>query len=364
MIRTTIAICIFFFSMTATLKADQPNCQEGFNRGYLFSKLEERFPCSQIEFDVQDSQLIVYQWDTNLSCELIKLYLEEIQDFPVVFDRSYRPDKCTRSTCKFCYQNIEEGGFLPELNPFFTTMLAQPHIIGYSAGYRCYDRVFRTDCLPVSIGDQFSLFQIKALSPHQLYFGIEVCVWAIFEAKPKSLSLINADYFVALPLTYINDRFSAKLRLFHQSSHLGDEFLLENRCIKRVNPSMEVIDLALAYNFSDQFTAFIGYSRVLRSDESFRVKPNGLYYGFNYYLNFFKLHLCNVEAVPYFAAYFNNLENNKWKTESNVAIGYQWDKLYGHKLRAFIAGHIGHSEEGQFQRKRTRYVEFKLLYGY
>jgi hypothetical protein len=257
-----------------------------------------------------------------------------------------------------------EENFLPELNPFFPTMLAQPHIIGYSAGYRSYDRVFKTDCLPISIGDQFSLYQFNTEPCSHLYLGIEACVWAIFEARAKSLSLINADYFVAIPLTYIKHGFSAKLRVFHESSHLGDEFLLEHRKIKRLNPSMEVIDLTLAYDFSPQLTAFLGFSRVLRSDDSFKIKPNGVFYGFNYYFNFYKLNVCNVEAVPYIAAYFNNVENNHWHLESNAAIGYQWDKLYGHKLRVYLEVHEGHSEEGQFSRQRTNYIALKLLYGY
>lgn len=261
-------------------------------------------------------------------------------------------------------ESFEEGGFLPELNPFFPTMLAQPHILGYSVGYRSYDKVFRSS-LPISIGDQFSIYQFKLDSScARLYFGIEACVWAVFEAKTKSLSLINADYFVALPLTYIDGRFSARLRVFHQSSHLGDEFLLEHPQLRRVNPSMEGLDLAFAYEPIDKFVVFIGSTTVFRSDDSFKVKPHNIYYGFNYFLNFAKIQLCNAEAIPYIATYFINQENNHWNFDSNVAIGYQWDKYYGRKLRIYVQGHDGYSAEGQFARKKSKYVSINLLYGY
>lgn len=184
---------------------------------------------------------------------------------------------------------FEEWDLLPEFNPFFPTMLAQPHIIGYSAGYRSHDRVFKTECLPISIGDQFSIYQFKTVSYGHLFAGIEACVWAIFEARSKSLSLINTDYFVALPLTYINKRFSAKLRFFHESSHLGDEYLLENRTIVRLNPSKEAVDFSVAYDLIDRLTVFLGYSYVLRSDDSFKVRPNSVYYGFNYLIDYFKI---------------------------------------------------------------------------
>ncbi len=260
--------------------------------------------------------------------------------------------------------SFEEGEFLPELNPFFPTMLAEPHIVGYSVGYRTYDKIFKISCLPVSIGDQFSLYQFKSVTCGSLYLGIEACVWAVFEARAKSLSLINADYYGALPLTYIYDKFSVRLRVFHESSHLGDEFLLENEEVVRVNPSMEIVDLSFAYEFNTSLTTFIGFSRVLRSDDSHAVKLNGVYYGFNCYLNCLKINFLKVQALPYIATYFANFETNNWKLDSSIAIGYQWDKYYGHKLRVYIEGHDGYSAEGQFAKQQTRYLALKLLYGY
>lgn len=258
----------------------------------------------------------------------------------------------------------EEGEWLPEMSPFFPTMLAQPHLIGYSAGYRTYDKVFKTSCLPVSIGDQFSLYQIKTPYDGQLFFGIEACVWAVFEAKTKSLSLLNADYYVAFPLTYINNSFSMRLRLFHESSHLGDEYMLDHPEIFRLNPSMEVLDMSFAYSFEETLTTFIGISKVLRSDDSFRIKPYTIYYGFNYYLDFITFKICNLDATPYIATYFANLEEKNWRLDSSIAIGYQWNKLYGHKLRLYAEAHDGVSHEGQFSKQKTRYIAFKILYGY
>ncbi len=258
----------------------------------------------------------------------------------------------------------EEGDFLPELSPFFPTMLAQPHIIGYSAGYRGYDPIFRLSTVPVSLGDQFSLYQIKTDTRGRFYFGIEACVWAIFEGRSKSLSLINADYFIAIPVTYIEDKFAMRLRLSHESSHLGDEFLLEHRNIKRFNPSMEKIDVSFSYDLTKSLTAFLGYAYVLRSDEEFKIKPNMIYYGFNYLLDFWKIEVANLEGNPYVAAYFTNFQDHKWQLDSTVAIGYQWDKLYGHKFRVYLEGHKGFSPDGQFSKRKTKYIALKILYGY
>lgn len=262
------------------------------------------------------------------------------------------------------YLPIEIARILPEAPPFFPTMLAQPHIIGYSVGHRCYDKVFKMSCIPISIGDQFSLIHFPLKGEADLFFGIEACVWAIFEARASSLSLINADYYVALPFTYIYNRFSARLRLFHESSHIGDEYLLEHPFFCRVNPSMEVLDLSLAWLLRPNFTLFAGYSRALRSDLSHQMGPNNFYYGFNYYLDYFHMNMCNVRATPYFATFFTNHQHHNWEPNISLSFGYEWNKCYGHKLRLCLEGHKGFSAEGQFSKKRTKYVEIKMLYGY
>ncbi len=364
MIHRFLLITLFAFSFQFLQADSELTAKNDFNQGYLFSKLEDRFPGQPIQIDIQGNTLIVYQFPNNQAlCQQIHLFLQQFSTYEVVFDANYIPRPI--STIDIAQEAVAiEGDWLPELSPFFPTMLAQPHVVGYSGGYRSYDKIFRLSCLPVSIGDQFSLYQFKTQLHGQLYFGIEACVWAIFEARAKSLSLINADYYIALPLTYINGKFSSRLRIYHESSHLGDEFLLEHEHIKRLNPSMEVVDLSLAYEFNNRFTGFVGYSKVIRSDDSYKIKPNGIYYGFNYYLDFYKINLCNLEASPYVAVYFMNMEDNHWKLDSSAAIGYQWDKLYGHKFRIYIEGHKGFSPDGQFSKKRTQYIALKISYGY
>lgn len=336
-----------------------------FVRGYVYSKLDDSFPDIQLDVDSETQTIIVYDWAFENEYD-IRYQLEcQFPNYTIQFNCAYQSGgtDCPMAEELALVGSFEAGGFLPELSPFFPTMLAQPHLLGYSAGYRSYDKVFKSS-IPVSIGDQFSLYQFNIHSNAKLFLGIEACVWAIFKAKTQSLSLINADYYVSFPLTYIYNRFAAKLRFFHESSHLGDEFLLETPNIVRVNPSMEGVDLSLSYEPLDRLVLFGGYTNIFRSDDSFNVKPNSFYWGFNYFLDFAKIPLLNVEAIPYVAGFFNLHENNNWGLDSSVAIGYQWNKCYGHKFRIYVVGHDGYSAEGQFARKRSKYVSINLLYGY
>lgn len=362
--KKVINFLFIFAAICQNLTANPQVEEDAFTEGYFISKLEDKFPHEKIELDVHDNNIVIYQFNSEQR-QNIQRYLESFPDYTVTFDSTYVPTERICHSPEIQLESIgEEGGWIPEVSTFFPTMLANPHIVGYSAGYRTYDKIFKIGVLPVSIGDQFSIYQFKIDSRSRLYMGIEACVWAIFEARAKSLSLINADYFIALPLTYINDKFSMRLRVWHESSHLGDEFLLEHMNIKRLNPSMEVADISLSYDIVDRLTVFGGYSRVLRSDESYKIKPNGVFYGFNYFLDVWKIKVCNLEATPYIATYFTNLEDNNWALDSSVAVGYQWDKLYGHKLRIYIEGHKGYSAEGQFSKNKTSYAAIKLFYGY
>jgi Protein of unknown function (DUF1207) len=86
------------------------------------------------------------------------------------------------------------------------------------------------------------------------------------------MELINADYVIGFPLSYRNGPLSARARLFHQSSHLGDEFLLPQRPelkVTRMNLSFETIELLGAWEWKGfQFTA--GPSYILHTDSNLK----------------------------------------------------------------------------------------------
>lgn len=80
--------------------------------------------------------------------------------------------------------------------------------------------------------------------------GVDGSVQAIFNMDAESMDLINADYFVGIPLTLRRGDASARVRVFHLSSHLGDEFLLLPQPIPpppRKNLSFEALDVLASW---------------------------------------------------------------------------------------------------------------------
>jgi hypothetical protein len=78
----------------------------------------------------------------------------------------------------------------------------------------------------VGIADGLGLFRIGGRAPGDgVQLGIEAGVFAQFDLGTRSADLLNADYVFGVPLTFRASGFSGRFRAWHQSSHLGDEYL-------------------------------------------------------------------------------------------------------------------------------------------
>lgn len=121
----------------------------------------------------------------------------------------------------------------------------------------------------IGIGDGLAIFRSAGTRPGDGFqLDLSGAVFAQLDLDQPSFDLINADYLIGLPLTYRNTGFSGRLRLYHQSSHLGDEFLL-SREPERINLSFESVELLLSQE--------LGPLRVYAGGEAFfRREPDDL----------------------------------------------------------------------------------------
>ena len=76
------------------------------------------------------------------------------------------------------------------------------------------------------VADGLGLFRYGGpVAGNGVQLGVEAGVFAQFDLGTRSADLLNADYVVGIPLTFRVGSFSGRFRVWHQSSHLGDEFL-------------------------------------------------------------------------------------------------------------------------------------------
>src|SRR6266702_32741 len=75
--------------------------------------------------------------------------------------------------------------------------------------------------------------------------AIAAGVFSQFNMQSATNDLINTDYLVGLPFTYRHGSWATRFRLYHQSSHLGDEYLLHTNA-QRVDLTFEAAELLVS----------------------------------------------------------------------------------------------------------------------
>ena len=129
----------------------------------------------------------------------------------------------------------------------FCPVLADPKGVRSFVSYLRGDAAeFASDVGSVGISDSFGFFRFGGTGDDGVQLGLSGGVFAQFDLDASSYDLINADYVIGIPLTIRRGAFSARARVYHQSSHLGDEFLLRAERPDRENLSFEALELLLS----------------------------------------------------------------------------------------------------------------------
>jgi hypothetical protein len=244
-------------------------------------------------------------------------------------------------------------GLLPGGNLLFKPLIADPRWPHFSASYQAYlnDKQLK-DVAAVSFGETFALYRDR-LGAGSWEFGIQAGVFALFDLDAPSGDLINADYFLALPASYRYQDFSAMVRLFHQSSHLGDEFLLRSRVQNRVNLSYEGLDVKLSYELGDVWRIYGGGGYLFDRNPS-TLKPASAQYGLE-----FRSPWPGPDAKwhPIAAVDIKNQEENNWNADVSLRAGVQLDGvLVTRNLQLLLEYFRGHSPNGQFYKQTIDYI--------
>ena len=113
--------------------------------------------------------------------------------------------------------------FLPR-GYLFRSLIADPKEPRFTASFIQPSETFEETSLGiVAFGVTIGLLKVSAETPGDGFqVSIAGGVFAQFYLSKASAGLINADYVVGLPITYRRGKTSARFRLYHQSSHLGE----------------------------------------------------------------------------------------------------------------------------------------------
>jgi len=249
------------------------------------------------------------------------------------------------------------SGFLPP-SQLFKPLIADPRWPHFSLAYRNYlgDKELK-NVGSASFGESFALYRGNGPFGGQWETGLQAAVFSIFDLDAHSIDLINSDFFVGLFGSYRVGDFSLSSRLLHQSSHLGDEFVLRNRA-RRINLSYEGVDLKLSYDFGRTLRLYLGGGVLFDQDPS-DLKPWSTQIGaeFRSPRTYF-----GGLVTPIAGLDLQNREESHWRTDVSLRAGVEFasPRVLDRRMQLFIEYFNGRSPNGQFYGRSIQYLGLGL----
>jgi hypothetical protein len=205
-----------------------------------------------------------------------------------------------------------------------------------------------------NFGETFALYRNAAPLDGQWEIALQAGVFSIFNMGTPSMDLVNANYTVGLLTSYRTGPFSGFFRLHHQSSHLGDEFILDSQTpVNRVNLSFEELDLKLSYELTSWFRIYGGGGMLVGRDPSYLQRSTSqvgteLASPWTFW---------GGKARPVAYADFQANARSNWRVASSIMTGLQFEnaRIGDRKLQVVAEYFPGPSPNGQFYTHNTEW---------
>jgi hypothetical protein len=259
---------------------------------------------------------------------------------------------------------ILPNGLLPK-GHLFKPLVADPRWAHFSVAYRNYqsNNFDGRNIASVSFGETIPFYRTNISdSLVQIETGIQGGVFSDFNLGAPSADLINTDFIASLYSSLRVGDFSAFGRVYHQSSHLGDEFLLRKESTKfqRVNLSYEGADLKLSYDLPYGVRIYGGMGGL------FHKEPNtlktwsaqsGVEFRSPWRMDF-------ASMRPIVAVDIKNFQENNWSTDISARAGVEFEQLQvlSRKLQIMAEYYNGYTPSGQFYKDKVEYFGLGLHY--
>jgi len=234
----------------------------------------------------------------------------------------------------------------------------QPHF--FAAWLWVTSPLITSQVASVGLGEDIGL--VRGPRSHW-QLSVAAGVFSQFNEETPSNDLVNTDFVIGFPVTYRGDAFSARARIYHQSSHLGDEFILNN-IPTRVNLSFEALELLGAFDFGN-FRAYGGGEYLIRHEPS-DLKPGLLHAGLEYRLPRRVVRFGRLGDGRLIAALdAKSSEERAWQTGWSVRAGIEFQpKSTGtganRRLSVQLQAYDGPAPYGQFYLENVKSVGLGL----
>jgi len=339
-----------------------------YSRGYIDALMDSRFPGLGLRVQALDANQVTLStriclgpWQKRDIASLLK----ETRDMNVIWaepalcsppksgqEQSAAPDSTAKEIAET--EAIPSMYALPE-QVLFAPLLADPRQPRFSVSYQRYSiSGQKFSAASAAFGEYFGLAADFLGLPGNSQIGLQGAIFTLFNLNTPSSDLINADYWIGIPVTYRNGPWSFLARIYHQSSHLGDEFIIGNPTVKRVNLQYEDVVTLISYEW-EKLRIYGGGGFILHSEP--RLSRPHAQAG----TEFVQPHA--VRGLDFIAALdVQSSQELSWENSYSFQAGLQFKNPGNRRVRLMFEHFNGHSPNGQFFRERLRYSGLGLYF--
>ena len=361
-------ITLFVLWQFAALSVQAAQPGDEFIQGYATALVVMNYPGSLESIKVDSG--VVYLEGESLSEEektILGKMLSDVEGvLRVEFVTESTRDEAPGVPSKKLKESVEPAEHLPAFlpkSPLFQPLLADPRWPHFSASFQRYiNNDLLKNVASTSFGESIGLYRLRGPLESTIQLDIHAGVFSIFDLDSQSFDLINADYMVGIPLTFKKGNFANMTRIFHQSSHLGDEFLLRGQTDERVNLSYESVNNLFSYHLPAGFRIYAGGGYIFHKDPS-DLDPWSTQAGMEFRSPWFWL---KGALRPVAAVDVQNRQESNWSTDVSARAGIQFENpdFFSRKLQLLFEYYNGKSPNGQFYESNIEYFGLGLHFLY
>jgi len=229
----------------------------------------------------------------------------------------------------------------------FEPLLADPRWPAFAGVLQRHFRGKSKVLWAANFGESFPL--VGGREGERWQFGLHAAVFTLYDMGTESNDMVNADFLVGFPYAWRRGPWSYMIRVFHVSSHLGDEFLLTNKNVDRLNLSYEALDAKASWDLPRGWRVYAGAGSMFRKYPP-DLKPLFAQLGFECEGPLF----ARAILRPVAAADFQKHQQNGWgPTGVSLRGGVQMQhrELRTRRLQFLLEYYRGHDPNGQFFRE-------------
>ena len=205
----------------------------------------------------------------------------------------------------------------------------------------------------VVLGENFPLVALKR-GPRSIVLGLGAQAYGRFSLEDSKSALISLDFVAQLNTTALLGSWALTAQLYHESSHLGDEYA-DHFGVGRLDWSREVLAGWASYSSGDW--GFTGGASYVLYDGLGLPRPAA---AFGIDFRGHRLGARRRAVEPVIGFYTEATAATKWRLSQSAKLGLTFAGRTAPRLGVALVAHDGLSTQRQFYRSESRYIGLEL----